>query len=66
MPSQMITPTPGMAAPVHPRYRTHSVLLQSGAIHKIRDATPGFLNMRYANDPAPRVRQYLEFKLEGS
>lgn len=41
-----------------------SVLPQSGAIHKIRDATHGFLDTGNATDAAPRVRQYLEFKLE--
>lgn len=41
-----------------------SVLPQSGAIHKIRDATHGFLDMGNTNDAAPRIRQYLEFKLE--
>lgn len=41
-----------------------SVLPQSGAIHKIRDATIGFLNTGNTTDAAPRVRQYLEFKLE--
>jgi hypothetical protein len=41
-----------------------SVLPQSGAIHKIRDATIGFLDTGNTTDAAPRVRQYLEFKLE--
>lgn len=41
-----------------------SVLPQSGAIHKIRDATIGFLVTGNTTDAAPRVRQYLEFKLE--
>jgi hypothetical protein len=41
-----------------------SVLPQSGAIHKIRDATHAFLDTGNATDAAPRVRQYLEFKLE--
>jgi hypothetical protein len=40
------------------------VLPQSGAIHKIRDATIGFLDTGNTTDAAPRVRQYLEFKLE--
>ncbi len=41
-----------------------SVLPQSGAIHKIRDATIGFLDTGNTTDAAPRVRQYLEFKLQ--
>ena len=41
-----------------------SVLPQSGAIHKIRDATIGLLVTGNTTDAAPRVRQYLEFKLE--
>ena len=41
-----------------------SVLPQSGAIHKIRDATYGFLDTGNTIDAAPRIRQYLEFKLE--
>ncbi|VIO71288.1 hypothetical protein [Bradyrhizobium ivorense] len=41
-----------------------SVLPQSGAIHKIRDATHAFLDTGNTDDAAPRIRQYLEFKLE--
>lgn len=41
-----------------------SVLPQSGAVHKIRDATHGFLDTGNTTDAAPRIRQYLEFKLE--
>ncbi|TKV80149.1 hypothetical protein FDV58_18065 [Bradyrhizobium elkanii] len=41
-----------------------SVLPQSGAIHKIRDATHSFLDTGNTVDAAPRIRQYLEFKLE--
>ncbi|MDI3567130.1 AAA family ATPase [Bradyrhizobium sp. Arg816] len=41
-----------------------SVLPQSGAIHKIRDATHAFLDTGNTDDSAPRIRQYLEFKLE--
>lgn len=40
-----------------------SVLPQSGAIHKIREATHGFLDTGNTTDAAPRIRQYLEFKL---
>lgn len=41
-----------------------SVLPQSGAVHKIRDATHAFLDTGNTTDAAPRIRQYLEFKLE--
>jgi hypothetical protein len=41
-----------------------SVLPQSGAINKIRDATLAFLDTGNTDDAAPRIRQYLEFKLE--
>ncbi|MES5486697.1 AAA family ATPase [Bradyrhizobium sp. INPA03-11B] len=41
-----------------------SVLPQSGAIHRIRDATRALLDTGNTDDAAPRIRQYLEFKLE--
>lgn len=41
-----------------------AVLPQSGAIHKVRDATHAFLDTGNTDDAAPRIRQYLEFKLE--
>ena len=41
-----------------------SVLPQSGAINRVRDATHAFLNTGNVTDAAPRIRQYLEFKLE--
>lgn len=41
-----------------------SVLPQSGAINRVRDATHEFLNTGNVIDAAPRIRQYLEFKLE--
>ena len=41
-----------------------AVLPQSGAVSKIRDATLSFLNAGNTDDAAPRIRQYLEFKLE--
>ena len=41
-----------------------SVLPQSGAINQVRDATHEFLNTGNVTDAAPRIRQYLEFKLE--
>lgn len=41
-----------------------AVLPQSGAVHKIKDATIGFLDAGNTEDAAPRIRQYLEFKLE--
>lgn len=40
-----------------------AVLLQSGAVNKVRDATIDLLNMGRVNDAAPRVRQYLEYIL---
>lgn len=48
---------------IQPTART-SVLPQSGAIHKIRDATHAFRDAGNTDDAAPRIRQYLEFKLE--
>ncbi|TWB93070.1 AAA domain-containing protein [Bradyrhizobium macuxiense] len=41
-----------------------SVLPQSGAIHRVRDATRALLDAGNTDDAAPRIRQYLEFKLE--
>lgn len=41
-----------------------SVLPQSGAVHKIRDATHNFLDTGNITDAAPHIWQYLEFKLE--
>lgn len=41
-----------------------SVLPQSGAVHRIRDATNDLLDVGNVVDAAPRIRQYLEFKLQ--
>jgi protein-arginine kinase activator protein McsA len=41
-----------------------SVLPQSSAVDKIRDATIDYLNSGNVSDAAPRLRQYLEFKLQ--
>ncbi|MDG4721703.1 AAA family ATPase [Thalassospira aquimaris] len=41
-----------------------SVLPQSSSVDKLRDATIDFLNSGNTFDGAPRVRQYLEFKLQ--
>ena len=41
-----------------------AVLPQSGAVNKVRDATIGFLNVGRVGDAEPRIRQYLEYKLE--
>lgn len=41
-----------------------AVLPQSGAVNKVRDATLDLLNVGNVMDAAPRIRQYLEFKLE--
>lgn len=40
------------------------VLPQSGAVSKIRDATMDLLDVGNVEYAAPRIRQYLEFKLE--
>ena len=40
------------------------ILPQSGAVTKVRDATITMLNSGRVTDAGPRVRQYLEFKLE--
>lgn len=41
-----------------------AVLQQSGAANKVRDATIAFLNVGRVDEAAPRIRQYLEYKLE--
>lgn len=41
-----------------------SVLPQSGAVTRVKDATLAFLDAGNVEDAAPRIRQYLEFKLE--
>ena len=41
-----------------------SLLPQSSAVDKIRDATIDYLNSGNTFDAAPRLRQYLEFKLQ--
>tara|TARA_R110001599_G_scaffold261569_1_gene461984 strand:- start:2497 stop:4968 length:2472 start_codon:yes stop_codon:yes gene_type:complete len=41
-----------------------AVLPQSGAVTKIKDATIDLLDVGNVDDAAPRIRQYLEFKLE--
>jgi hypothetical protein len=40
-----------------------AVLPQSNAANRVRDATINFLNAGQVDDAAPRLRQYLEFKL---
>jgi hypothetical protein len=40
-----------------------AVLLQSGAVNKVRDATIDLLNSGRVDDAAPRIRQYLEYTL---
>lgn len=40
-----------------------AVLLQSGAVNKVKDATLDLLNMGRVDDAAPRIRQYLEYVL---
>lgn len=40
-----------------------AVLLQSGAVNKVRDATIDLLNAGRVDDAAPRIRQYLEYIL---
>lgn len=40
-----------------------AVLPQSNAVTKVRDATIAHLNAGNVDDAAPRIRQYLEFKL---
>jgi len=40
-----------------------AVLLQSGAINKVRDGTNDLLNQGRAADAAPFIRQYLEYQL---
>lgn len=41
-----------------------AVLLQSGAVNKVRDATNTLLNQGRVDDAAPRLRQYLEYVLQ--
>jgi len=41
-----------------------AVLPQSNAVNRVRDATMALLNAGNAQDAAPRIRQYLEYKLE--
>jgi hypothetical protein len=41
-----------------------AVLLQSGAVNKVRDATNTLLNQGRVDDAAPRLRQYLEYALQ--
>jgi hypothetical protein len=41
-----------------------AVLLQSGAVNKVRDATNTLLNHGRVDDVAPRLRQYLEYVLQ--
>jgi hypothetical protein len=41
-----------------------AVLLQSGAVNKVRDATIDLLNAGRVDDAAPRIRQYLEYVLQ--
>lgn len=41
-----------------------AVLPQSGAVSRIKDATLAHLHAGNVEDAAPRIRQYLEFKLE--
>jgi hypothetical protein len=41
-----------------------AVLLQSGAVNKVRDATIDLLNAGRVDDAAPRIRQYLEYILQ--
>lgn len=41
-----------------------AVLLQSGAVNKVRDATSTLLNQGRVDDAAPRLRQYLEYVLQ--
>lgn len=40
-----------------------AVLLQSGAVNKVRDTTMDFLSAGRVDDAAPRIRQYLEYVL---
>jgi hypothetical protein len=41
-----------------------AVLLQSGAVNKVRDATNTLLSQGRVDDAAPRLRQYLEYVLQ--
>jgi hypothetical protein len=41
-----------------------AVLPQSNAVNRVRDATIALLNAGNAQDAAPRIRQYLEYRLE--
>jgi hypothetical protein len=41
-----------------------AVLLQSGAVNKVRDATNALLDQGRVDDAAPRLRQYLEYVLQ--
>lgn len=41
-----------------------AVLPQSGAVSRIKDTTLSLLDVGNTNDAAPRIRQYLEFKLQ--
>lgn len=40
-----------------------AVLLQSGAVNKVRDATIDLLNMGRVDEAAPWIRRYLEYRL---
>lgn len=40
------------------------ILPQSGAVNKVKEATLNMLNAGRVDDAAPRIRQYLEYKLE--